>query len=100
MLSYLSRATLDIIGLAGFNYEFNALHPISKDGKREENELSGAFARLFRAAGSHKVLGFLQAWFPVFRMIVSCSLLICRRVLTRLHHSQRARAARSQTHRP
>ncbi|KZP28257.1 cytochrome P450 [Athelia psychrophila] len=64
VMGYLSRATLDIIGKAGFNYEFNALHPISKD-----NELSGAFARLFKAAGSNKVLGFLQAWFPIFRAI-------------------------------
>ena len=59
VLSYLSRATLDIIGLAGLNFKFNALHPISKDWNRGESELSGVFARLFRAAGSHKVLGFL-----------------------------------------
>lgn len=30
VMGYLSRATLDIIGKAGFNYDFNALHPISK----------------------------------------------------------------------
>ncbi|KZP09394.1 hypothetical protein FIBSPDRAFT_240316 [Athelia psychrophila] len=35
-MGYLSRATPDTIGKAGFDYEFNALHPISTDGKRED----------------------------------------------------------------
>ncbi|KZP09388.1 cytochrome P450 [Athelia psychrophila] len=69
VMGYLSRATLDMIGKAGFNYEFNALHPISKDGKCEDNELSGAFARLYKDAGSNKVLELLQSWFPVLRAI-------------------------------
>lgn len=38
MVHWLSRATLDIIGLAGFNYEFRTL----RDGK-EGSELSAAF---------------------------------------------------------
>ncbi|PPQ72758.1 hypothetical protein CVT24_012798 [Panaeolus cyanescens] len=38
-LSWLSKATLDIIGLAGFNYHFNALDP-----NAGENELTKAFS--------------------------------------------------------
>ncbi|KAG5639166.1 hypothetical protein H0H81_006070 [Sphagnurus paluster] len=43
-LSWLSRATLDIIGLAGFNYHFDAL-----SGDPEKNELNEAFATMFKA---------------------------------------------------
>ncbi|KAG6811357.1 hypothetical protein H0H92_007822 [Tricholoma furcatifolium] len=43
-LSWLNRATLDIIGLAGFNYKFDAL---SEDSK--VNELNNAFATMLKA---------------------------------------------------
>ncbi|GLB35567.1 putative cytochrome p450 [Lyophyllum shimeji] len=44
ILSWLSRTTLDIIGLAGFNYSFDALNE-----NHEMNELNAAFATLFHA---------------------------------------------------
>ncbi|KAF8816754.1 hypothetical protein BYT27DRAFT_7076267, partial [Phlegmacium glaucopus] len=43
-LSWMGRTTLDIIGLAGFNYKFNAL---SSDP--DKNELMKAFSRIFKA---------------------------------------------------
>ncbi|KAG9003795.1 hypothetical protein FRB93_010811 [Tulasnella sp. JGI-2019a] len=42
----LSRATLDIIGLAGFNYDFNAI------AEGETNELGKAFYELFKPGAS------------------------------------------------
>lgn len=41
VLNWLSRATLDIIGLAGFDYSFNAV------AEGETNELARAFQMLF-----------------------------------------------------
>lgn len=45
--SGLSKATLDVIGLAGFNYAFDALDPSGKP-----NELNQAFTSMFRALTS------------------------------------------------
>ncbi|KAL0571708.1 hypothetical protein V5O48_010248 [Marasmius crinis-equi] len=45
-ISWLSKMTLDVIGEAGFHYSFNAL-----DG--ESNELSDAYAKIFRQGGKH-----------------------------------------------
>ncbi|RXW20257.1 hypothetical protein EST38_g5602 [Candolleomyces aberdarensis] len=64
-LAWLSRMTLDVIGLAGFNYKFNAL----ADGE-ERTELSHAFANLFgRAAGRPGPLMLMRARFPLLRWI-------------------------------
>lgn len=63
-LSWLSRATLDIIGLAGFGYTFDALNPAG-----EVNELNEAFSTLFTPAGRDRFFGFLQATFPPLRLI-------------------------------
>ncbi|TFK46543.1 cytochrome P450 [Heliocybe sulcata] len=56
-LSWLSRMTLDVIGLAGFGYNFEALSPDQKP-----NELSQAFATIFnggpRNGGIRQALAF------------------------------------------
>lgn len=84
MLSWLSRTTLDAIGLAGmlsaylvnpmsrrldytlgFDYHFDAL---SVD--EEPNELSQAFTTLFHANRSIAFLDILQAYFPILHHLV------------------------------
>jgi cytochrome P450 len=66
VLSWLSKMTLDVIGLAGFNYEFNALNPDEKP-----NELNSAFTTMFQAGQQVSLLPILQAWFPIFRAVPS-----------------------------
>ncbi|KAI0346966.1 cytochrome P450 [Trametopsis cervina] len=63
-MSWLSKTTLDIIGLAGFNYNFDALSP---DGRK--NELSEAFHTVFTNTGHPRFLGILQGFFPLLRLI-------------------------------
>ena len=65
-LAWLGRATLDIIGLAGFGYAFNSLTD-------ESNELALAFAAVFTTARKFRVMTILQAWFPILRGFVSSS---------------------------
>ncbi|KAJ7765808.1 cytochrome P450 [Mycena metata] len=62
-LSWLSKATLDIIGLAGFNYNFNSL------ASENQSELAAAFSTIFRAGTTITPIRILQARFPVFRVI-------------------------------
>ncbi|KAL4261304.1 Cytochrome P450 superfamily protein [Pleurotus pulmonarius] len=62
VLSWLSRMTLDVIGLAGFNYKFDAL-------VGEPNELNQAFSTIFQASTKFEVFPLLQAFFPPFRLI-------------------------------
>lgn len=92
ILSWLSKMTLDVIGLAGvwfpylwpirvdpnerfawlgFSYKFDAL---SKDNK--PNELNDAFATIFKSGSQLSALGALQAWFPIFRIFVSFSIAV------------------------
>lgn len=87
VLSWLSRATLDIIGQAGiplsavlarpknsmrlnrtigFNYDFDALSV----GKKP-NELNQAFTTLFHTNRSVTFLNILQAFLPIFPFFVS-----------------------------
>ncbi|KAJ7864182.1 cytochrome P450 [Mycena leptocephala] len=65
-LSWLSKATLDIIGLAGFNYNIDAL---SATDDAEPNELSEAFEALFAAEteAGFNIVRFLQFRYPVLR---------------------------------
>jgi hypothetical protein len=63
--SWLSRATLDIIGLAGFNYSFDAL----KFGE-DSNELGSAFAQIFDSAASANFFNLLQGQVPILQWIV------------------------------
>ncbi|KAJ7486941.1 cytochrome P450 [Mycena latifolia] len=67
--SWLSRATLDIIGLAGFNYQINALGAQSQDAP---DELAAAFNTLFGTETPVTTpLRTLQGMFPIFRRIVT-----------------------------
>ncbi|KIK52835.1 hypothetical protein GYMLUDRAFT_233155 [Collybiopsis luxurians FD-317 M1] len=68
VLQWISRMTLDVIGRAGFNYEFNSLKQTG-----ESNELANAFSVVF---GNPEVqatrFGFwtmLQSRFPVLRFL-------------------------------
>ncbi|KAG8829956.1 hypothetical protein FRB91_007152 [Serendipita sp. 411] len=68
MLSHLSCTTLDIIGLAGFNYRFDSLDHLVR-GDRDESELSFAFSQILNAMGGFAFLVILKMWFPIFRLI-------------------------------
>ncbi|EPQ50323.1 cytochrome P450 [Gloeophyllum trabeum ATCC 11539] len=65
-VSWLSKLTLDVIGLAGFNYRFDALNPAGAP-----NELNQAFSVIFQAGTEFSffnvVQGFLQGYFPVLQ---------------------------------
>jgi hypothetical protein len=82
VLSWLSRLTLDVIGLAGnrrgskhsnfimarhlgFNYKFDSL------GSDKPSELNSAFSTLFQATTGVRVLGILQSMVPIFRRLVN-----------------------------
>ncbi|KAF8162780.1 cytochrome P450 [Crassisporium funariophilum] len=63
-LSWFSRMTLDVVGLAGFNYKFNALTNDPKD-----NELNNALATLFQAGMKLNVIQILRGLFPPLRFL-------------------------------
>ncbi|KAJ7778733.1 cytochrome P450 [Mycena maculata] len=62
ILSWLSKATLDIIGLAGFNYHFNSL-------SSENSELGAAFSVIFQSGMRMNFIRMLQTFIPAFRFI-------------------------------
>ncbi|KAH7906654.1 cytochrome P450 [Hygrophoropsis aurantiaca] len=66
VMPWLSRLTLDVIGLAGlwFNYEFGAL-----DVTEKPNELSEAFGAMVAANQSVDTLPFLQTFIPALRSL-------------------------------
>ncbi|KAG6861475.1 hypothetical protein C0995_016254 [Termitomyces sp. Mi166 len=66
VLSWLSRATLDIIGLAGFNYKFDALNE-----NHEQNELNAAFSTIFHAGTTMSLIPMLKTLFPPLRFLRS-----------------------------
>ncbi|KAK7000537.1 cytochrome P450 [Favolaschia claudopus] len=65
VLSWMRRLTLDVIGQAGFNYQFNALEP-----KGKPNELSEVFSELFHSphANSYARYRIAQAIIPAFEI--------------------------------
>jgi hypothetical protein len=67
LLSWLTKATLDIIGLAGFNYRFDCL--TSSD--ENPNELHAAFSVVIRQGGRFDLWGVLTAYIPPLRLVVS-----------------------------
>jgi len=73
VLAWLARATLDVIGEAGFGYEFHSLASAAKRGEEKEgeseNELARAFGVIFSAARKFRVITVLQAWFPGLRRL-------------------------------
>lgn len=66
VLRWLSRTTLDIIGLAGFDYNFNATNPDAK-----KDAMSAAFQTAFQSGQAFTWFTLLQNRFPILRMIVS-----------------------------
>ncbi|KAH9932764.1 cytochrome-450 hydroxylase [Epithele typhae] len=63
---WISRATFDVIGLAGFDYEFNAIH-------NESNELFAAYKEMFEIAVSQQGGGVWELailYFPFLDRIV------------------------------
>src|SRR5262249_403472 len=97
VVSWLSRTTLDIIGLAGLPLVYEALQSFSScnigfhsnlgnlDRDKQKNELNEALRVLFRESQKFSILSFLQAWFPILRLIVrnllSVELLVSYKVL-------------------
>ncbi|KAF8802410.1 cytochrome P450 [Phlegmacium glaucopus] len=63
-LSWMSRTTLDIIGLAGFNYNFNAL-----TSDPEKNALMKSFSTIFKAGAKPSVIPILKAMYPPLRFL-------------------------------
>ncbi|OJT07496.1 hypothetical protein TRAPUB_1681 [Trametes pubescens] len=66
VLPWLARATLDVIGAAGFGYAFNSLEAAA-ERRESESELARAFAVIFSTARKFRVMTVLQVWFPVLR---------------------------------
>ncbi|KAG2131029.1 cytochrome P450 [Suillus clintonianus] len=66
IMPWLSKMTLDVIGLAGFNYEFDALNATDKP-----NELNQAFSVMFSASQQISIIPMLKAWIPLLRWIPS-----------------------------
>ncbi|KAJ7636383.1 cytochrome P450 [Roridomyces roridus] len=80
--SGLRKMTLDVIGLAGFNYNFNALDNYNNAGE-EKDELQEAFAGLLQSPMS----GVLRALFPILRFVVRRAVHVARtKMLAIAHH--------------
>ncbi|PIL29242.1 cytochrome P450 [Ganoderma sinense ZZ0214-1] len=65
VLKDLSKMTLDVIGLAGFNYRFNSLN---QEG--ESNELGQAFQDIFDVPEKIPFLLILRNFFPILRGVI------------------------------
>jgi hypothetical protein len=63
MLKYLGMTTIDVIGVAGFNYDFQALH-------QPKNELAEAFRNMFAAGQNLSLMAVIQALVPYGDKIV------------------------------
>jgi hypothetical protein len=76
VLPALSATTLDIIGLAGFDYEFNSLSRPADD----PSELSEAFEKTHLATNQITPMQVLAYFIPVLRKIVSVICDITQRI--------------------
>ncbi|KAI0952883.1 hypothetical protein AcW1_007249 [Taiwanofungus camphoratus] len=67
VLAWLARATLDVIGEAGFGYEFNSIATAaySREDGDLKDELATAFEAIFSSERKFSMLTTLQLWFPV-----------------------------------
>jgi cytochrome P450 len=72
---WLSRATFDVIGLAGFDYHFNAI-------QNEDNELFNAYRDMFEIAISQPwtLRRVISTYFPIFGRFPTRRQLLCARV--------------------
>ncbi|KAG9010599.1 hypothetical protein FRB95_003451 [Tulasnella sp. JGI-2019a] len=66
VVSWFSKTALDMIGLAGFGYKFNAIHDSS-------NELAKAFYDLTKNFSIITLMGLLTTFFPVLRYLPTAS---------------------------
>jgi cytochrome P450 len=73
ILDTLSRMALDIIGLTGFDYPFDALRNAGKDEAEHGNELAQAFATVLNHPGGFGWWNIIINWFPILYNIVSGS---------------------------
>lgn len=98
----LSRATLDVIGLAGFNYELGSL---SVDGST--NELNSAFAVMFQALSGSQIsfIRMLKAYIPLLRVIpdrvsrrTAAAQKVTRRIGLQLIAEKKAEIAKAAQH--
>lgn len=64
VMRYLGQATLDVIGVCGFGYDFKSL-------SSEDNELAEAYRKMFSITGSMTKFAIAQAIIPGLRWIVS-----------------------------
>ncbi|KAI0033003.1 cytochrome P450 [Vararia minispora EC-137] len=97
--SWLNKVALDIIAIAGFNYDTNSLHAT----KENPNELNTAARSLFDVSVSDPLF-ILQMVFPIFRFIPSQRMRVVRdaqntirRIGMRLIAEKKAAAASSAT---
>lgn len=66
VMKYVNQATLDVIGIAGFDYDFQAL-------SQPRNELAEAFISMFSANAELSYFAIVQALIPGTSWIVSLS---------------------------
>ena len=64
VMKYVNQATLDVIGIAGFDYDFQAL-------SQPHNELAEAYRSMFKAAQAMNLLDLFAAFTPFAESIVS-----------------------------
>ncbi|TXT04309.1 hypothetical protein VHUM_04196 [Vanrija humicola] len=62
IMRYLGQTTLDVIGVAGFNYDFKTL-------SERRNPLAEAFNEMFQSGTRITALGILQNFFPILDFI-------------------------------
>ena len=65
IMKFLGQATLDVIGVAGFNYDFKAL-------SEPKNELAEAYREMLTAGQGITAIAIIQALVPGARFLVSC----------------------------
>jgi cytochrome P450 len=63
VVRYLQQCTLDVIGAAGFNYDFASL-------REPNNELAEAYRKMFSAAQNITIMAILQSLIPGMNKIV------------------------------
>ncbi|KAI0822363.1 cytochrome P450 [Trametes gibbosa] len=96
VLSGLSKMTLDVIGLAGFNYRFDALNPNGKT-----NELNQAFQDIFNPSGNFTMWMLVKHFFPIFEIFgderarrLEHAQAVMRRIGTQLIREKKAEISR------
>jgi cytochrome P450 len=79
---WLNKATLDIIGLAGFNFAFDSLHPSAEEKK---NDIYGAIRSVLSI--SPDPFFALQLFFPLFRLIPTRRSRVLDRAFKEIQHT-------------